>query len=74
MADVLAPSPPGRSGAASSRFTWLVIGGLIVFALVLRASAPGRFAWLQAAMIVFGSLVIQATPFVLIGALAAATI
>ena len=74
MADVLAPSRPGRSGAASSRFTWLVIGGLLLFALVLRASAPGRFAWLQAALIVFGSLVIQATPFVLIGALAAATI
>jgi uncharacterized membrane protein YraQ (UPF0718 family) len=74
MADVLAPSPPGRSGAASSRFTWLVICGLVGFALVLRVSAPGRFAWLQAALIVFGSLVIQATPFVLIGALAAATI
>lgn len=74
MADVLAPAPPRGSRAATSRFTWLVIGGLLLFALVLRASAPGRFAWLQAALIVFGSLVIQATPFVLIGALAAATI
>src|ERR671925_974240 len=75
MAEVLAPSPPRRPGAAaSSRFSWLVIGGLLLFALLLRAAAPGRFAWLQAALIVFGGLVIQATPFVLIGALAAASI
>jgi uncharacterized protein len=79
MADVLAPAQKPtnrrrRSALQSPSFTWLVAGGLAVFALVARLAAPGRFAWVQAALIVFGGLVIQATPFVLIGALAAAVI
>ena len=74
MADVLAPPRPRSSRTASSRYTWLVLGGLTLFALVVRLVAPGRVGWLQAALIVFGGLVIQATPFVLIGAFAAAVI
>jgi hypothetical protein len=52
----------------------LLIAGLLAFALALRVAGPGRVAWLQAALIVFGGLVIQALPFVLIGALASAVI
>jgi uncharacterized membrane protein YraQ (UPF0718 family) len=43
-----------------------------------QATAPrqaaGQYAWLQTFFVVFGSLVIQALPFVLLGALAAALI
>jgi uncharacterized protein len=55
---------------------WIVAvaTGLIVFAVAIRLAAPGRIPWIQAAIIVFGSLVIQALPFVLVGALAAAVI
>jgi uncharacterized membrane protein YraQ (UPF0718 family) len=79
MANVLAPARPSGSsgqpaGRRSSTFTWLLLGALVLFALLVRVVAPGRWGWVQAALIVFGSLVIQATPFVLIGALAAAVI
>ena len=49
-------------------------GSLVVLVVLLRVLDPERFAWVQAALIVFGSLIVQATPFVLIGALASATI
>jgi uncharacterized protein len=76
MVDLLAPPAPtpAPSRPASGRFAVGLIAALVVFAIVVRLAAPGRFAWLQAALIVFGSLVIQATPFVLIGAFASATI
>ena len=76
MADVLAPPAPSPapSRPASGRFSAGLVVALVVFAIALRLVAPGRFAWLQAALIVFGGLVIQATPFVLIGAFASATI
>ena len=78
MAGILAPArqPANRrpSEAPGSSVPWLVLGALAAFAVLARVAAPERFAWVQAALIVFGSLVIQATPFVLIGALAAAVI
>jgi uncharacterized membrane protein YraQ (UPF0718 family) len=52
----------------------LIVGVLILFAVAIRLISPGRLPWLQASLIVFGSLIIQATPFVLIGALASAVI
>jgi uncharacterized membrane protein YraQ (UPF0718 family) len=76
MADIL----PGLLGTSSSsreltrRWALLLVGGIVLFAVALRLTSPGRVAWLQAAIIVFGSLVIQALPFVLVGALAAAII
>ena len=59
---------------ASSRFATALVAAIVVFAIVLRVVSPGRVAWIQAALIVFGSLLIQALPFVLIGALASAAI
>jgi uncharacterized protein len=76
MVDVLAPPAPSPapSRPASRRFIVGLVAALVLFAIAVRVAAPGRFPWLQAALIVFGSLVIQATPFVLIGAFASATI
>ncbi|HEV8563539.1 MAG TPA: permease, partial [Actinomycetota bacterium] len=56
------------------RSALLLIAGLVAVAALLRLAAPGRIAWIQAALIVFGSLVIQALPFVMVGALASAAI
>ena len=63
-----APSGLGRWNAVG------LVGSLAALAILLRVLDPERFAWVQAALIVFGSLIVQATPFVLIGALASATI
>jgi len=76
MADIL-PGLPGTSSSSrelTRRWALLLVGGIVLFAVALRLTSPGRVAWLQAAIIVFGSLVIQALPFVLVGALAAAII
>jgi uncharacterized membrane protein YraQ (UPF0718 family) len=55
--------------------TWAgVLGVLLASAIVVRVADPERFAWVQSFFVIFGSLLIQALPFVLIGALAAALI
>ncbi len=64
--------PSGRG--TSGRLAFGLVGALLVGGVVIRFVAPERVAWVQAAVIVFGSLIVQATPFVLIGALAAAAI
>jgi uncharacterized membrane protein YraQ (UPF0718 family) len=71
MADV---APPISRDTLTAKSAALLVAGLLGIALVLRLVGPARFAWLQAALIVFGGLVIQALPFVLIGALASAVI
>ncbi len=72
MADIAPPIAPSET--LSLRAALLLLLGLVASAALLRAADPGRVAWLQAAIIVFGSLVIQALPFVLLGALASAVI
>jgi uncharacterized membrane protein YraQ (UPF0718 family) len=67
-------APPIDRDAISVRTAALLTAGLLAIALGLRLAGPGRVAWLQAALIVFGGLVIQALPFVLIGAFASAVI
>ena len=55
----------------------LAAGSIVALALLgvaIRLVAPARVEWLRAALVVFGSLLIQAMPFVLVGALAAALI
>lgn len=55
--------------------TWAgILGVLVAIALVVRVADPERFAWVQTFFVIFGSLLVQALPFVLIGALAAAVI
>jgi uncharacterized membrane protein YraQ (UPF0718 family) len=74
VAVTLAPAPKSTRRHASGRTGLLIVGALILFAVAIRLISPGRLPWLQASLIVFGSLIIQATPFVLIGALASAVI
>ena len=72
MADIAAPTR--ETDAITRRSAFLLVGGLVAAGALLRLAGPGRVAWIQAALIVFGSLVIQALPFVMIGALASAAI
>ncbi|HET8525052.1 MAG TPA: permease [Actinomycetota bacterium] len=47
---------------------------LVAVALVVSVGDPGRVAWVRTFFVIFGSLLIQALPFVLLGALAAALV
>ena len=69
--DRVAPAP---RDAVSARTAALLVAGLLAVGIALRIVGPERVAWIQAALIVFGGLVIQALPFVLMGALASAAI
>jgi uncharacterized membrane protein YraQ (UPF0718 family) len=60
--------------AVTPWFALLFLGGLVVLGVLVRLAAPGRVDWLRSALIVFGSLLVQALPFVFVGALAAALI
>jgi uncharacterized membrane protein YraQ (UPF0718 family) len=59
---------------ADRRTLVLALGALALLALAVRIGDPGRAAWIRTALIVFGSLVVQALPFVVLGALASALI
>ena len=63
-----------RTGNATMRTAVAVVGSLAAFALLLQVAEPQRFAWVQTFFIIFGSLLVQALPFVLIGAFASALI
>ncbi len=60
--------------AATPATALAVAGGLILLAAVVRIIDPERVAWIQTFFVIFASLVIQALPFVLLGALASAAI
>ena len=47
---------------------------LVGVALLLRFGDLDRFAWVRTFFVIFGSLLVQALPFVIIGALAAALV
>jgi uncharacterized membrane protein YraQ (UPF0718 family) len=72
MADVA--TPIRESPQITRRSAFLLVAGLAAIAVIVRFAVPGRIAWIQAALIVFGSLVVQALPFVVVGALASAAI
>lgn len=72
MAEMATPSRPGT--AASARTFATIIGALAAAGISVRLTNPERFAWIKSFFIIFGSLLVQALPFVLIGALAAAVI
>lgn len=59
---------------ATTRTFLALIGALVAAAALVRLVDLHDVAWLQAAFLVFGGLVVQALPFVLIGALASAII
>ena len=55
--------------------TWLlVVSALAIVALIARFGHPEQIAWLRNLLIVFGSLLIEAMPFVALGALVSALI
>ena len=65
-------SPP--QAGPSRRTGLVVVAGLAAVAVLARFADPGRLAWLQNLTIVFGSLIVEATPFILLGAFVSAAI
>jgi uncharacterized protein len=63
--------PGGPVGVAAFVVTGVV---LVVLASALRFGQPERIAWLQNFFVVFGAILLEAIPFVLIGAVASAII
>ncbi|MEX1046566.1 MAG: permease [Actinomycetota bacterium] len=66
--------PAGTRRGASWRTLLLVGGALVAGAMLVRAADPDRIAWIQNLLLVFSSLLIEALPFVLLGALVSAAI
>ncbi len=67
-------SRPRGAAPATGRTALAVLGSLAALALVVRLLQPQRLAFAQAAFIIFGSILVQALPFVVIGATASAVI
>jgi len=66
---------PARAGTTASwRMLAVVFGTLAVVAVALHVVNPVRFAWSSNFLLVFNALLIEATPFVLLGALVSAAI
>lgn len=72
--DVARPRVSPPQAGSSRRAAILVIGTLTAIALAARIADPERVAWLQNFLIVFGSLLVEAMPFVLLGAFVSAAI
>lgn len=67
-------APPRAPRPASARTGAVVLLALALIPLSVRLAQPQRAAWVQAAFIIFGSLLVQALPFVAIGAFTSALI
>ena len=63
-----------RQKGRSWWYVFFAFGGLVLFALALQLIAPTRFAWSTNFLLVFNALLIEATPFILLGALVSAGI
>ncbi len=75
MAEVIQPDVDVTQRArASARTAGAITIVLLLAAIALRLTDPQRVAWVQTYVVIFGSLLIQALPFVLLGALASALI
>jgi uncharacterized membrane protein YraQ (UPF0718 family) len=74
--DVAVPrrTRPRPGGTPSARAGAAVVGGLAAIAIAIRIADPGRVAWLRNLLIVFGSLLVEAMPFILLGAFVSAAI
>ena len=67
-------APPAPARRAAER-TWLWVTLILAaVAVVARFGHPMQIAWLQNFLIVFGSLLVEATPFILLGAFVSAAI
>jgi uncharacterized membrane protein YraQ (UPF0718 family) len=69
----MAVAAPG-SRTVSPRGALIVAGLLVLGALGLRVADPQRVAWVRTYLVIFGSLLVQALPFVMLGALAASLV
>lgn len=67
-------APLRAARPASARTGAAILLALLAIPVLVRLAAPQRAAWAQAAFIIFGSLLIQALPFVAIGAFTSALI
>ena len=63
-----------RRGSASSRAGLWVITGLAGIAILVRLLDPEQFAWVRNFLIVLGSLLVEAMPFIVLGAFVSAAI
>ncbi len=63
-----------RSRTVSTRGAVLAAGLLVLGAVALRLLDPQRVEWVRTYLVIFGSLLIQALPFVMLGALAASLV
>lgn len=72
--DVATPRTRSPRVPAARRGGLAVLGALLLVALMIRVLDPGRIAWLQNLLIVFGSLLVEAMPFILLGAAVSAAI
>lgn len=63
-----------KTRPATARTALGVALALVGLVVLVRLGQPQRLAWAQAALIIFGSILIQALPFVVIGATASALI
>ncbi|HYG71937.1 MAG TPA: permease, partial [Actinomycetota bacterium] len=68
MAVVVRPRP------ISNRTAVLVVIALLTGGFALRLIDPQQVAWIRTYLVIFGSLLVQAIPFVMMGALAAAAV
>ena len=59
---------------SSSRNAGAVVAALAAVAVLVRVADPTSVAWLQNLLLVFGSLLVEAMPFVLLGAFVSAAI
>ena len=69
-----AVEPTRTKTPASWRILLIVFGTLIVLSVVLRIVNPVRFGWSSNFLLIFNALLVEATPLILIGALASAAI
>ena len=69
-----APTTAGPRGLADRRTVARVAAMLVAFALIVSVGDPGRIAWVRTFFVIFGALLIQALPFVMLGATAAALV
>jgi uncharacterized membrane protein YraQ (UPF0718 family) len=69
-----APSSDPRTRDRSRPPVAIVIVGLVAVAVIVRVVDPSSLPWLRNLLIVFGSLLVEAMPFILLGATVSAAI
>jgi uncharacterized protein len=69
----MAVAAPGHR-TVTNRTAWLLVGGLLTAAFVVRLLDPQQVPWVRTYLVIFGSLLVQALPFVMLGALAASLV